>query len=82
MRSPKGRRQAPSDNGLRLDDDESGTPAAPDLGQPAPEESINDSQFRPLHRAMQDAELVTEDEDLKLECRTAAERRRKGREER
>jgi hypothetical protein len=33
---------------------------------------INDSQFRPLHRAMQDAESVTESEDLRLKGRTAA----------
>ena len=55
--------------------------AAPDFGQPAPEESINDSQLRLLHRAMQDSELVTENEDLKLECRAAAERSQQGREQ-
>ena len=64
----------PSDNGLWLDDDESGTPAAPARERPAPEELINDRQFRPLCRAMQDAELVTESEGLKLKGRIAAER--------
>jgi hypothetical protein len=64
-----------------LDDDESGTPVDPDLGQPNPEESIRGVQFRPLHRAMYNTELVTESEDLKLECGAAAEGRQKGSQE-
>ena len=72
----------PCDNSLRLDDDEGGTPVDPDLRQPNPEESISGGQFRPLHRAMYNAELVTESEDLKLEYGAAAERRQTGSEER
>ena len=69
-------------DGVRLDDDKSGTPGAPNLAQPSPEESIGSGRFRPLRRSMQDAELVAQSEDLKLEGGTAAERPKKGREER
>jgi len=55
---------APSDNDLRLNADEGGTPAAPDLALPGPEESIDGGQPRPLHGAMQDPELVPEGERL------------------
>jgi hypothetical protein len=64
------------------DDDEGGTPVDSDLRQPNPEESIRGGQFRPLHRAMYNTELVAESEDLKLECDAATEGRQKGSKER
>ena len=57
----------PGYNGFRLDDNQSGTPIAPDSAQPRPKKSIGPSQFRLLHRPMQDAELVAECEILHLE---------------
>ena len=38
----------------------------PDLGLPRPEASIGGGQFRPLHRALQNAELMAESQDLHL----------------
>jgi hypothetical protein len=50
----------PANNGFRFDDDQGRSPIAPDFAQPRPEESISGCQFRPLHRATQYAELVSE----------------------
>jgi hypothetical protein len=51
----------PTDHGLRLDDNQSGTPAAPKL---CPEEPIHGGQLRSLIGALQDAELVARGQDL------------------
>jgi len=48
----------PANDGFRPDDDQGRSPIAPDFAQPSPEEPISGCQFRPLHRATQDAELV------------------------
>jgi hypothetical protein len=50
--------------------------------EPCPEEPIRGGQLGSLYRPMEDAELVTKRQDLKLKGRAAAERPRKGREER
>jgi hypothetical protein len=72
----------PGNDGFRLHDEEGGSPIGPSLGQPCPEKAISGGQFRPLHRALEHAELVTQSEDLDLEGCSAAERSPKGREER
>ena len=68
----------PGDHRFRLDDDQCGSPIAPQLGQPCPEETISGGQLRPLHRAMQDAELVTKSQNLNLKCGTVTERSQNG----
>jgi hypothetical protein len=44
---------------------------------PNPEKPIRRGELGPLHRTMEDAELVTKGEDLKLKGRAAAERQHK-----
>ena len=56
----------PANDGFRSDDHQGRSPVDPNLAQPRPEESIGGAQFRPLHRATQDAELVAERDVLKL----------------
>jgi hypothetical protein len=51
---------------------------APKLTQAGPEESIGGGQFRALHGAAQDAELVPEGEVFQLECGSGFEGRRRG----
>src|SRR4051794_25801490 len=48
----------PAKDGCRLDDHQHRPPIAPNLAQPSPEQSIGRRQFRSLHRAAQDAELL------------------------
>jgi hypothetical protein len=50
----------PADDGFRLDDDQGRSPIPPNVAQPSPEDSIGGRQFRPLHRATQDAKFVPE----------------------
>src|SRR5262249_51624836 len=71
----------PADDGLRLDDDESGTPAAPELGQPCPEEPIRSGELRSFSGALQDAELMAQSQDLELKGCSGAERRQNGRQQ-
>lgn len=54
----------PGDHRLRLNDDEGGAPIGPQPGQLGPEEAISGGQFRPLHRALEDVELVAQGQDL------------------
>ena len=68
----------PANDGLRLDDDQGRSPIAPNFAQPSPEEPIGGCQFRPLHRATQDAELVPEREILQLKCGSRFEGCRRG----
>ena len=64
----------PCDHGLRLDNHEGASPVAPHFRQPGPEDSIGVGQLWPLRRATQNADLMAESDDLKLEGDTAAER--------
>ena len=48
------------------------------LAQPRPYESIGGRQFRPLHRATQNAELVPKREVLQVKCGSGFEGRRRG----
>ena len=65
----------PCDDGLWPDDDQDIPPVAPDLGQPCPELSIRGGQLRALDGALQNAELMTESQDLNLKRGTATEGR-------
>ena len=67
---------------VRLDDAEGGAPFRPCSAKPSPQEPVERGQSRLLHRALQDAKLMAQSGDLKLECGAAAKRREKGREER
>src|SRR4051794_33017393 len=71
----------PSDDSFRLDHDQSGTPVAPKPGQTGPEESIRRGQARSLDRAFQNAQLMTEREDLPWQRRPAPEEAESRREE-
>jgi len=61
----------PADDGRSLDNADAGLPIVPDRTQPSPQESIRRGQLRSLDRALQNAELMAEREDLELERRTA-----------
>ena len=63
----------PSHHGRRLDQKDVGPPFLPDGRDPDPQESIRRGQFRPLPRALQNAELVAKDENLCLERRPDSE---------
>ena len=65
----------PGEDSVRLDDAEGGAPFRPSSAKPSPQEPVERGQFRLLHRALQDAKLMAESEDLKLECGAAAKRR-------
>jgi hypothetical protein len=51
-----------------------GLPILPDPTEPCPQESIRGRQFRPLHGALKDSELVAQRENLHLERSTAPRR--------
>ena len=63
----------PRDDGGRLDDEECGSPIAPDATEPDPEEPIRRGQVGSLHRTLEDTELVSKREDLELKGGAAAE---------
>jgi hypothetical protein len=63
----------PADDGRCLDDKDAGLPVVPDSAQPSPQHSISRAQFESLDGALQNADLMVQSEDLKLECRTAPE---------
>jgi hypothetical protein len=54
-----------------LDDKDAGLPVVPDRAQPGPQQSIGRGQFRSFDGALENAELMAEREDLKLQRRTA-----------
>ena len=63
----------PADNGRRFDDKDAGLPVVPDGAQPGPQQSIGRGQFGSFDGALENAELMAESEDLKLQRRTAPE---------
>jgi hypothetical protein len=75
--SRKPLRCQPND-GFRPDDDQGRSPIAPDFAQPSPEEPIGGCQFRPLHRATQDAELVPKCQGFQLKGGSRFEGYRRG----
>ena len=72
----------PADDGRGFDDKDAGLPVVPDGAQPGPQPTIRRCQFGSLDGALQNAELMTESEDLQLERRTAPEGSEKRRPER
>ena len=50
----------PMDHRLRLHDQQAGSPACPHPREPAPEHPITSSEFRTLHRSLEDGELLPE----------------------
>jgi len=71
----------PRNDGVRLDDHQRRSPSRPDPREPYPEEPVRQCQPRSLHGPLQDAQLVTECQDVKLQSRAAAEHQDNGREE-
>src|SRR5262245_54494452 len=63
-----------ADNGGGLHDKDPGLPIPPDRTQPCPQKSICGRQLGPLHRALQDSDLVAQRKNLELERRTAPKR--------
>ena len=72
----------PTDHRGRLHNDRSRLPIRPDRRQPGPQESISGRQFRPLHRPLQNTELVTEGRNLKLKRRSLAKESQESRRQR
>ncbi len=62
----------PADHRRGLDEEDTGPPAVPQGAQPSPRESIHRSELGPLHRALQNTELVAERQDFQLQRRTTA----------
>jgi hypothetical protein len=48
----------PSDDGLGLDEDQGGAPAAPDGRQEDPKHSVTGAELRPLHAPLQGSQLM------------------------
>jgi hypothetical protein len=63
----------PADHRRGWDEEETGPPIVPDLAEPGPQESIGRGEFRSLHRALQNPELMAECEDLQLQGGVAPE---------
>src|SRR5262252_2634558 len=63
----------PADDGRGFDDKDAGLPVVPDGAQPGPQQAIRRCQFGSLDRALQNAELMAEGQDLQLERRAAPE---------
>jgi hypothetical protein len=54
----------PFDDALGVDDDDDFSPIFPKFGERDPKEPISPTQFRSLDRAIEDNELLPEDEDF------------------
>ena len=63
----------PADDGRGLDDKDAGLPVVPDGAQPGPQQAIHRGQFGSFDGALENAELMAESEDLKLQRRPAPE---------
>ena len=72
----------PTDHRRRLDNDGARLPIRPSRRQPGPQESIRSRQLRPLHRALQNTELMTKGQNLKLKRRTLAKESQESRRQR
>ena len=62
----------PTDHSRRLHNDGTRLPILPDRCQPGPQEPISGRQLRPLHRPLQNTELMTKGQNLELKRRTLA----------
>ena len=54
----------PSNHGVRLDDDEDGTPIRPEAGQPSSEDAVALPESWPFRALLQDRKLLPEGEVL------------------
>ena len=72
----------PTDHRRRLDNDGTRLPIRPDRRQPGPQESIRSRQLRTLHRTLQNTELMTKGQNLKLKRRSLAKESQESRRQR
>ncbi len=63
----------PPDDGLRLDEDEAGTPVRPEPRQASPEESIATAEPGSIDTSLQNGELLPEGEIFESQLRTVRE---------
>ncbi len=63
----------PPEDGLRLDDEQTRPPAAPQAGEPDPEDPVSPTKPRALRRALEDGYLLAERQILRGERRAALE---------
>ncbi len=63
----------PAEDGLRLDDEQTRPPAAPQAGKPYPKDPISPMEPRALQRALEDGYLLAERQVLRGERRAALE---------
>src|SRR3954452_11044144 len=63
----------PGNHSRCFDDEDAGPPFAKDGRETDPQDSIRNGQLRPLHRPLQNTELMAQSEDLNLERRPPAE---------
>jgi len=71
-----------TDHRRRLTNDGTRLPIRPDRRQPGPQESIRSRELRALHRALQNTELMTEGQNLKLKRRSLAKEGQESRRQR
>jgi hypothetical protein len=64
----------PAEDCRSFPNEDPGLPILPDPTEPCPQESIRRREFRPLHGALKDSELVAQRENLQRECSTAPKR--------
>jgi len=69
------------EDGLRFDEQESRAPWAPNLGKPAPEETVRKPELRPWRSALGDGQLLSEGEVLQSQILTEFEGGSEDREE-
>jgi hypothetical protein len=64
----------PAEDRGSFDDEDPASPILPDGTEPSPQEPIRRHQFRALHRALENSDLMAQRENLKLQRRTTAKR--------
>jgi hypothetical protein len=67
----------PGNHGIRFHDVECRAPRGPGSTKPRPQHPVEPVQFRFLHGALQNAQLMAKREDLKLQCRSSSEKRQR-----
>jgi len=67
----------PTDQRRQLHSDRTRLPILPDRRQPSPKEPISGRQLRPLHRPLQNTELMTKGQNLKLKRHALAKEAKK-----
>src|SRR5215469_8576685 len=67
----------PGNHCIRLYDPECRAPRGPCSTKPGPQRPVEPVQFRLLHGALQNAKLMAQRKDLKLQCRSSSEKRQR-----